>query len=280
MMKFFKSRTLAARLRMSSMITCLSVLTGVTTGLTVQAQAQAQDTQARLVITNVEVDYVQGQLFIYGRNFNTPTGAPPVVHLMEIEVNVKIYGPSTVVVALPPTLQRAGSYLLTMSTGPNVEQNDSFDVTLGTQGPKGDKGDKGDTGPKGDKGDTGPKGDKGDIGPQGLKGDKGDTGPKGDRGDIGPQGLKGDRGDIGPQGLKGDRGETGSQGPPGPGAAVIVKNISVLTALHPNCTPSTINQTMYCNTAVHRYCARNGYKTGFGPLEYSGTWDIAFSCVK
>lgn len=218
MMRFFRSRTLAARLRMSSMNTRLGVLASVMAGLTIPAQVQAQDTQTRLVITNVEVDYAQGQMFIYGRNFNTPTGAPPFVHIMEIGVDVKIYGPSTVVVALPPMLQRAGSYLLTMSTGPNVEQNDSFDMTLGTQGPPG------------------------------------------------PQGPKGD---------------TGQQGPPGPGATVLVRDISVLTAIHPSCTLSSIHQTMYCNTSVHRYCARNGYKTGFGPFEYNlTTSDVGFACVK
>ncbi len=272
---------MAARLRMSSMTTRLGLLASVMAGLTVPAQVQAQDTQTRLVITNVEVDYAQGQMFIYGRNFNTPTGAPPIVHIMEIGVDVKIYGPSTVVVALPPMFQRAGSYLLTMSTGPNVEQNDSFDVTLGTQGPKGEKGDKGDTGPQGPPGLRGDKGDTGPQGPPGLKGDKGDTGPQG------PPGLKGDKGDIGPQGIqgppgpKGDRGPIGPQGPPGPGATLVGKNFSDLTALHPGCTLSSVNGTMYCNTAVHRYCARIGYKTGIGPLEYnSATLGVTFACVK
>lgn len=138
MSKFFRNGSLAVRLRMSSMITGMGVLTGlVAAGLAIPAQVRAQATQNRLVITNVEVDYPQHQMFIYGRNFNTPTGAPPIIHLMDIGVDVKIYGPSTVVVALPESLLRPGSYLLTMSAGPNVEQNDSFDVTLGTVGPEG-----------------------------------------------------------------------------------------------------------------------------------------------
>jgi hypothetical protein len=138
MLKFFRNGSLAVRLRMSSMTTGMGVLTGlVAAGLAIPAQVRAQATQNRLVITNVEVDYTQRQMFIYGRNFNTPTGAPPIIHLMEIGVDVKIYGPSTVVVALPESLLRLGSYLLTMSAGPNVEQNDSFDVTLGTVGPEG-----------------------------------------------------------------------------------------------------------------------------------------------
>jgi hypothetical protein len=172
MMKFFKSRALAAVLRMSSVTTCM----GVMAGLTLPVQAQAQDTQNRLIITNVEVDYAQGQMFIYGRNFGTSDGSAPSVHLMEIGVQVKTYGPSTVVITLPPVLQRAGSYLLTMSTGPNVEQNDSFEVTLGVAGPQGPQGPVGPVGP------VGPQGPKGDPGPQGPVGATGAQGPQGEQG--------------------------------------------------------------------------------------------------
>ncbi len=180
MMKHF--RALALRLRMSSISGTGALLGLAAVGLAVPAQAQAAE---RMVITNVEVDYAQSQMFIYGRNFSTPTGVAPTVHMMEIGVSVKTYGPSTVVVALPPALLRAGSYLLTMSAGLFPEQNDSFEVTLGTQGPKGDKGDKGDTGPQGPQG---PKGDTGAQGPQGLKGDTGPQGPQGIQGPVGPPG--------------------------------------------------------------------------------------------
>ncbi|OJT18639.1 hypothetical protein BO221_38465 [Archangium sp. Cb G35] len=155
MMKFFRDGTLAVGLRMSSMTARMGILTGLMAGLTISAQAQAQETLNRLTITNVEVDYAQGQMFIYGRNFNTPTGAPPIVHLMEIGVTVNIYGPSTVVVTLPPMLMRSGSYRLTMSTGSNVEQNDAFAVTMGAVGPKGEKGDTGEQGPPGIQGEPG-----------------------------------------------------------------------------------------------------------------------------
>lgn len=188
MMKFFRNRTLAVGLRMSSMTTGLGVLTSVMAGLTVSAQAQAQETQNRLTITNVEVDYAQGQMFIYGHDFNTPTGVPPTVHLMEIGVTVKTYGPSTVVVYLPPMLMRSGSYRLTMSTGSNAEQKDAFEVTLGAVGPQG------------------PQGSVGPIGPKGDKGDKGDTGAQGPVGPMGPQGIQGWPGPIGPQGIQGEPG--------------------------------------------------------------------------
>ncbi|WPB76732.1 hypothetical protein KYC5002_48065 [Archangium violaceum] len=167
MMKFFRDGTLAVGLRMSSMTTRMGILTGLMAGLTISAQAQAQETLNRLTITNVEVDYAQGQMFIYGRNFNTPTGAPPTVHLMEIGVSVSLYGPSTVVVSLPPMLMLSGSYRLTMSTGSSVEQNDAFEVTMGAVGPQGPQGPQGPIGPMGPQG---PKGDKGDQGIQGEPG--------------------------------------------------------------------------------------------------------------
>lgn len=189
MMKFFRNRTLAVGLRMSSMTTRLGVMTGLMAGLTLSAQAQAQETQNRLTITNVEVDYAQGQMFIYGRNFNTPTGVPPTVHLMEIGVTVKTYGPSTVVVYLPPMLMRSGSYRLTMSAGSNAEQNDTFEVTMGAVGPQGSVGPQGPKGDKGDKGDTGAQGPVGPVGPQGELGPVGPQGPQGEPGAVGPQGL-------------------------------------------------------------------------------------------
>jgi len=119
-----------------------------------------------------------------------------------------------------------------MSTGPNVEQNDSFDVTLGTQGPKGD---------------------------------------------TGPQGIQGVQGDTGPQGLKGDR---GLQGPAGPGAVGLLKDVSVLTALNSGCTTSALS-SLSCNSAISRYCAQNGYLSGFGPTGYNATTrDVSFVCLR
>ena len=188
MKNLFRARSLALRLRMSPMTPALGVMTGLLAGFTLPAQAQGLAPQNHLVITNVEVDYAQSQMFIHGRNFSTYTGVPPTVHFMEIGMDVKTYGPSTIVVTLPSMLQWPGTYLLTMSTGPNLEQNDSFDVTLGVVGPKGDKGDPG---------IQGLRGDKGDQGIQGLKGDPGIQGPKGDKGDQGIQGVKGDPGYTG-----------------------------------------------------------------------------------
>jgi len=201
MTNLFRARSLALRLRMSPMTPALGVMTGLLAGFTLPAQAQGLASQNQLVITNVEVDYAQGQMFIHGRNFSTLTGVPPTVHLKEIGVNVKTYGPSTIVVTLPPSVQQPGNYLLTMSSGPNLEQNDSFNVTLGAVGPKG---------PKGEPGIPGLKGNKGDQGDQGIKGNQGDQGIKGLQGDQGIPGLKGDQGD---QGIKGPPGAPGYTGP-------------------------------------------------------------------
>jgi hypothetical protein len=274
MKKFFRSGSLVVGLRMSSMTTRLGVLAGLMAGLTFSARAEAQTTQPRLYITDLEVDYAQAQMTIHGRNFVTSTGLAPGVYLMDIGVQVKTYTPYTVVVALPPVLMRSGSYRLTMSTGSNVEQNDAFDVTLGMvgpqgpQGPKGDPGPQGIPGPKGDKGDPGPQGIQGIPGPQGIQGI---PGPKGDKGDPGPQGIQGI------PGPKGDKGDPGPQGIPGPGATVIGQPLSVLAQYHSGCNSTTLSST--CHAAVHRYCSRNGYKTGFGPFENNSTTSY-FACVR
>ncbi|WP_239576981.1 collagen-like protein [Archangium primigenium] len=200
MTKFFAGKTLAVRLRMSSMATGLGILASVAGGLSLQTQARAQDNQSRTLITNVDVDTTQRLMFIHGRQFSTTTGAAPVVRVAEIGLTVKTYGSSTVVVELPPAFLQPGSYLLTLSTGPNLDQNDAFDVTIGTTGPKGDTGAQGPQGPKGDTGPQGFKGDTGAQGPQGLQGPKGDTGAQGPQGVQGIQGLKGDTGAQGPAG--------------------------------------------------------------------------------
>lgn len=205
MLKFFRNGSLVVRLRMSFVTTRMGVLTGlVAAGLASPAQVRAQTTQNRLVITNVDVDYAKDQMIIHGRNFATPTGAAPVVHLMEMGLQVVTYGPYTVVVTLPPAFQQPGSYLLTISTGSNLEQNDSFDVTLGAAGPQGIPGPQGPQGPKGDTGPQGAQGLPGAVGPQGLKGD---TGPQGIHGE---KGEKGDTGPQGPQGIQGPPGYTGA----------------------------------------------------------------------
>lgn len=75
---------------------------------------------------------------------------------------------------LPPVPD--GDYVLKVSTGFMLYQNDTYDLTIGAVGPQGEKGEKGDTGATGATGATGPQGPAGPVGPMGPKGDTGDPG--------------------------------------------------------------------------------------------------------
>jgi hypothetical protein len=46
--------------------------------------------------------------------------------------------------------------------------------------------------------------------------------------------------------------------------------VSTLTAQHSDCTASNVF-SMACNSAIHRYCQAQGFVSGTGPLELSGT---------
>ena len=194
-----------------------------------------------LVITSIEHDSTSDRLYVYGEGFGTTA---PAVKFAGADAEVTSNKDTVLSVTVPfGLLKSPGTYLLTVSGGPEPERNSALAVTVGVQGPKGDSGPMGPQGFKGDRGDVGPqgphglqglKGDRGDVGPQGphgLQGLKGDTGPqgpqgpyglKGDRGDFGPQGpvgprgLQGPRGDFGPQGPVGLQGFKGDMGPPGP----------------------------------------------------------------
>jgi len=122
----------------------------------------AADPPPQLVITSVQVDFLNNLLHVNGKNF----GSTPEVRLDDQVLTVMNPTAAKVDAVLPAGMV-AGSYILRVSRGPSTTQNDVFDVTLGTVGPKGDKGDKGDVGPRGA------------TGVQGLAGPKGDTGATG-----------------------------------------------------------------------------------------------------
>lgn len=167
----------------------------------------------QLVVKRVELSDDLSEAYIYGVNFDN--GTPPMVQLGGVDQLIFSSTDDQIVVSLQSNLL-SGSYLLNVSTGISVNQNDAFEVAIGTTGPKGDSGPKGDTGLTGPQG---PKGDTGLTGPQGPKGDVGLTGPQGPKGDTGLTGLQGPKGDAGltgPQGPKGDTGLTGPTGPQGP----------------------------------------------------------------
>jgi hypothetical protein len=221
-----------------------------------------------LLITSVEADPAAGKLYVYGEGFGT---VMPTVKFAAFPTGVLAQQDTVLTVSIPfGLLKSPGTYLLSVSAGAAPEQNSALAVTVTAPGAKGD------TGPTGPQG---PKGDKGDTGPQGLKGDKGDTGP---------QGLKGDTGPTGSDGPKGDKGDTGPQGVPGPGITYFESRMSYLTAQHPACTTSTVLVSSGgvltwgagCVSAVNRYCRSNGYRAGFGPLEYGGPDAVQFACAR
>ncbi|NOK13723.1 collagen-like protein [Corallococcus exercitus] len=174
----------------------------------------------RLVITNTEIDYGPGKLLIYAQNIGRGL---PVVELAGVPLVVQGVQRGVIVAAIPRAfLDAPGSFLLTVSFGPDAVDQDAFDLSIGSEGPQGPKGDTGLTGapgapgPKGDTGLTGAQGAPGPKGDTGLTGAPGAPGPKGDTGLTGAQGPKGDTGLTGAQGPKGDTGLTGAPGAPGP----------------------------------------------------------------
>jgi hypothetical protein len=141
------------------------------------ANASDPDPLHPMVVTQVEVDQPMGLIYVHGRNFGSTA---PDISFADETLSVRSSNDTFLVAALPPVyFATPGAYLLKVSVGPNVPQNDAFDVTIGAVGPKGD------TGSQGPAGATGPKGDKGDTGSQGPAGA---TGPKGDKGTQGPPG--------------------------------------------------------------------------------------------
>jgi len=140
-------------------------------------------------VTSAEVDFSTRLVNIYGQSFGT---TDPTVSFAGIPVQVLSHDDSLITFVVPGFLFKPGTYLVSVSTGPNAYSNSSLAVTLGNHGP---------TGPQGPQG---PKGDKGDTGPAGAPGPKGD---QGERGPVGPQGIDGP---TGPQGLQGAQGPAGT----------------------------------------------------------------------
>lgn len=50
-------------------------------------------------------------------------------------------------------------------------------------------------------------------------------------------------------------------------ARVLELSFETLSAQHPGCRAGAPVQSPDCNAAIHRWCSRNGYVSGFGPLE-------------
>jgi len=131
----------------------------------------------QLIVDSVVVDNTD--IDILGVNFDN--GDSPRVEIGGFPVFVTSYGPSGIQVSLDGELA-AGSYLLTVATGPDRAQFDAFTVTAGAVGPQG---------PQGPEGPAGPQGPPGVAGPQGAPGPQGGSGPQGATGPQGPAGISG-----------------------------------------------------------------------------------------
>ena len=169
-------------------------------------------------VKRVDVDLINRQLFIHGRNFR-PRRLQ--VKLAGEELAIETASHELIVAWLPMGVV-SGDHRLVVATGRHDHRKKStFDLTVsaaGAQGEPGPEGPPGPPGPQGEQGEpgpVGPKGPQGDVGPPGPQGDVGLPGPQGVQGDIGPQGPQGVQGDTGPQGPQGEQGDIGPPGPVG-----------------------------------------------------------------
>ncbi|MDJ0833939.1 MAG: MopE-related protein [Gammaproteobacteria bacterium] len=193
----------------------------------------------QLLVTSVQTDLAANEITILGQRLTgrkfkgddddrkKPRNRVPEVTLGNNTLQVLNYSSEQITAMLPDGIE-AGDYLLTVSAGRGIRNNDSYALTIGAvgqtgpqgevgpQGPQGEQGAQGIPGPQGPIGLPGPQGEQGpqgELGPQGLAGDDGVQGPKGEKGDKGDKGEQGPRGIIG---LTGPTGATGPQGEPGP----------------------------------------------------------------
>ena len=105
----------------------------------------------QVVIVSAETDFAIGRLFVRGTSFGT---TEPLIALNQVRLSVLSHTSVSIDALLPPGIP-PGSYLLTVSYGAGVSDNDSFHVTIGAAGPAGPKGDPGDPGEPGPRGEPG-----------------------------------------------------------------------------------------------------------------------------
>lgn len=214
-----------------------------------------------LVITRVTVDQGTRRITIVGedlaRSYRQPTVSLAGSRLRTISSS------ETQVVAEYAGTLGPGTYLLVVSNGPDRNERDSIDVSIGgggsegpagptgpmgPAGPMGPTGPQGTSGPQGPAGPAGPQGIPGAVGPQGPAGPSGPEGPAGPAGPGGPQGQQGASGLDGSQGPSGPQGPQGAQGPAGPTsfAGVLTFEAAPLTTLN-----TTVSQPSGCVSDVY-----------------------------
>jgi hypothetical protein len=115
---------------------------------TTNSSQAAEKTKAeQLVITRVFLVLNTEDIFIEGRNFDK--GDAPVVTFEDLETLVVSSFTANMIEAKLPVNLDPGDYLLTVTTGKDKEQFDTYDLTIGAVGPQGPPGPEGAQGPPG-----------------------------------------------------------------------------------------------------------------------------------
>jgi hypothetical protein len=134
-----------------------------------QAQGSKKPSTPAPVISNARVDLATSTLTIEGTDF----GTAPLVTFDTMPVGVWTATPTLIVAELPVAVP--GSYLLTVSPGPDYKVLTTFEVAIlsgdgvpGPPGPEGPMGPAGPTGPEGPAGPMGPMGPQGPAGPTSI----------------------------------------------------------------------------------------------------------------
>jgi hypothetical protein len=65
----------------------------------------------------------------------------------------------------------------------------------------------------------------------------------------------------------------------GNGAQIVGTHYSTLVGIHDGCDGRNQRIGPHCNAAIHRFCAGQGFTSGYGPVENSGD-DLAVVCVR
>jgi hypothetical protein len=131
-----------------------------------QAQGSKKPSTPAPVISNARVDLAAFTITIEGTDF----GTAPLVTFDTMPVGVWTASPTLIVAELPAAVI-PGSYLLTVSPGPDYKVLTTFEVAiLSGDGVPGPPGPEGPIGPAGPTGPAGPAGPMGPVGPQGPAG--------------------------------------------------------------------------------------------------------------
>ncbi len=179
-----------------------------------------------IVITRASADLPTHTITIGGVHLLGDNGKKQPTVLLEQKVLSIVGVPtSTQMHVQLPFDPPPGTYLLTVSYGPDAGDFSTFDLDIATPAASASntattvKGDPGPAGPAGPAGPQGVKGDTGAVGPAGPVGPAGATGAAGPAGQVGAAGAAGAQGPVGPMGPAGPQGTAGATGPAGPSAS-------------------------------------------------------------